>query len=484
MKTGLNLPEPPAKTLLRNPSQPLDSQILSGLSPMSYGTEITQSGSGGTTRTQGASTGSGGTQGKWVTSAGSAGTMGTRVTSSGSGVTSSSIANSLPYSDSEAQLSVTNQAFDFPMVETSSKTQQSSPAASKSIILLMSNSLCLAVTVIPVMASPVIQNDMLISLAELSGKLINSRPRTVDNIGSSKITTDICVTADCIRAATQIKASQDLTASPCEDFYQYTCGRWLSNSQIRPDQSSMSLKWELQEQIDYKLHQLLNQTAQAQHTLAEEKAIIFYKSCLNEGTIETLGLDVIKPLFEDIGGWPILDRNWTDRQYKLETMLSAARKYTIDTPMFSMSVESDPIFPENHVIHLEQPHLSMPDRNLYLTNNNVYAGYVTYMLKVFKALSPNPSTIVNDVKDVVVFETQLAKLTQEMDQHPDPNTDKRMTVDQLMETFPGLDWKQYIYNIFNMDQVGIPIHSSDIVVVSNPEFFRNLIGLLRNTSAR
>ncbi|XP_021373561.1 endothelin-converting enzyme homolog [Mizuhopecten yessoensis] len=408
MKTGVNLPAPPAQTLLHVSNQPLDFQVLSGSQA-----------------------------------------------SSGSGGTPASVEVILPHS------SIANQAFNFPITATSEKVQGGSSPASSGL-----------------------QNDMLISIAELSGKLINSQPGLVEPNGSIKVTTGICVTPDCIRAATEIKASRDLTANPCEDFYQYTCGGWLDNSPIRPDQHSRSIKWDVMESVDEKLHKLLNQSVEVKHTQAEQKAITFYKSCINEDAIETLGLTVIKPLLNDLGGWPLLELNVAGRHFKLESVLSTARKYTVDTPIFVMAIETDPTFPEQNIIHIEQPHLGMPDRTYYLTDNKVYSAYVNNMLEVVKALGADPLTAAQDVKDVINFETKLANLTQEVDQNQDPSPDRRMTIDQLMQTFPGLDWKQYIYNIFSSDQVRIPIHSNDLVLISNPEYIRDVIGLLRNTSAR
>ena len=36
-------------------------------------------------------------------------------------------------------------------------------------------------------------------------------------------------------------ASMDKTANPCVDFYQYTCGGWMKNNPIPPDQPSWSV---------------------------------------------------------------------------------------------------------------------------------------------------------------------------------------------------------------------------------------------------
>lgn len=37
---------------------------------------------------------------------------------------------------------------------------------------------------------------------------------------------DICQSVACVRSAASLLRSMDTRVSPCQDFYQYTCGHW------------------------------------------------------------------------------------------------------------------------------------------------------------------------------------------------------------------------------------------------------------------
>src|ERR1700693_4886079 len=60
--------------------------------------------------------------------------------------------------------------------------------------------------------------------------------------------------------------SMDRTVDPCADFFQYSCGGWIKNNPIPPDQSSWSLYSKMQDENLVRLRGILEAAAASDAT--------------------------------------------------------------------------------------------------------------------------------------------------------------------------------------------------------------------------
>ena len=58
------------------------------------------------------------------------------------------------------------------------------------------------------------------------------------NDSTTTTPSEICQTPGCVVAASKLIKSMDQTADPCTDFYQFACGRFLSETVIPDHQTS------------------------------------------------------------------------------------------------------------------------------------------------------------------------------------------------------------------------------------------------------
>ena len=68
-----------------------------------------------------------------------------------------------------------------------------------------------------------------------------TEPAIAGGDGSSTV----CTSPTCVTASARILSIMDSTVDPCQDFYQYACGRWIDENPI----PAGKLSWSTYEQI-------------------------------------------------------------------------------------------------------------------------------------------------------------------------------------------------------------------------------------------
>lgn len=165
---------------------------------------------------------------------------------------------------------------------------------------------------------------------------------------------NVCQTETCKNISERISANLDQTVDPCDDFYEFACGGWISKKKIPSCENEITSFTVLTKTIENQIHELIKQPAVPGESLALEKARNFFKSCMDEDKLEELGPKPALDFIEYIGGWSICDNDhWKQNKDKWkihEILKKLQRNFYPAPPFLSFEVTNDHLNSTKHLI--------------------------------------------------------------------------------------------------------------------------------------
>lgn len=287
-----------------------------------------------------------------------------------------------------------------------------------------------------------------------------------------------CLTEACIRVAGKILESLDRGVSPCEDFYQFSCGGWIRRNPLPDGRSRWNTFNSLWDQNQAILKHLLENTTFNSSSEAERKTQRFYLSCLQVERIEELGAQPLGDLIEKIGGWNVTGP-W-DQDNFMEVLKAVAGTYRA-TPFFTVYVGADSKSSNSNVIQVDQAGLFLPSRDYYLNrtaNEKVLTAYLDYMEELGMLLGGQPASTREQMRQVLELEIQVANLTVPQDQRRDEEKIyHKMSIAELQALAPSMDWLEFLSFLLSPLELG----DSEPVVVYGTDYLQQVSQLINRT---
>jgi predicted metalloendopeptidase len=254
------------------------------------------------------------------------------------------------------------------------------------------------------------------------------------------------------------KSWMDTNIRPQDDLFRHANGRWLRETQLRPDQSSFSSFGIVTELVQDQLREI----AEHPRTPVEQKLAAFYQSFMDVPRIEAAGLGALSDDLRAIDAVTSRD--------DLGAVMGRMNRLDVNMPV-TLGAQVDPGDPTKYAAVLRQSGLAMPNRDYYLREEPAFVGYrkalQTYVTRLLElsGQSNAPATALR----VVALESALAvQQWSAADVRDRLRAYNPMDVSALSTSYPGFAWNRWA------DAAGL---SSSRVIVSQPTYVKGFAEL-------
>jgi putative endopeptidase len=268
--------------------------------------------------------------------------------------------------------------------------------------------------------------------------------------------------------------SMDKSADPCVDFYQYTCGGWMKNNPIPPDQAAWSVYGKLTVDNQRFLWGILDDVAKKTtgRTATQQKIGDYFSACMNEAEVEKLGATPLKPALDAIAA--LKTKNELSSLLGREHLANATQGL-----FFGFGSDQDFSDSSQVIAFATAGGLGLPDRDYYTKpeakSEEIRQKYLVHVQKMLELLGDSPDAGKREAATIMKIETALAKASLTRVEQRDPhNLFHKMDRKQLQALTPDFDWNTYLKTT-GLDQVST-------FNVTEPKFYQELDRQIQSNS--
>lgn len=153
---------------------------------------------------------------------------------------------------------------------------------------------------------------------------------------------NLCVTPGCINAAASILNRMDTTIKPCDNFYDFACGKFVKDTlaTIPDDKLTVDMFSSVSDRIELQLKAIVNEPIRANESKAFTLAKRLNASCMNRTAVEIFALKKMNEILDSYGGWPVIKGiNWNENAFELINVIGKMRATGLATSyLFSLSI--------------------------------------------------------------------------------------------------------------------------------------------------
>ncbi|XP_024086253.1 neprilysin-4-like [Cimex lectularius] len=206
-----------------------------------------------------------------------------------------------------------------------------------------------------------------------------------------------------------MKKYMNTNVNPCDDFYQFACGKWIENNPLPPGYGKSDMNMKMEREVLHYLKRFLALPKSNDEHVAHTKAKNHYKACIDKETRKSRGATPLVELLETLGGWPIINDTWDGSNFDWILVAEQLSKYSTIFGFIGFNVLHDKNSRERK-IYMTTPNLVL-DPHLYLEpskNTDKLKNYRNFIVKIATLMGGSEDNVRKSAEEIVNFETKMA----------------------------------------------------------------------------
>ena len=286
----------------------------------------------------------------------------------------------------------------------------------------------------------------------------------------------LCLSPTCVQVSSSILEDMDGTVDPCDDFFQFTCGNWLKNTDIPRERGAYQKIIEAQDRIERTLKNIIETplvNASAVDVENFAKVVGTYEACMNENRHQALGREPIAAIIRDIQRLYPED---SDDDNDLLAVLLYMQSLEVGA-LLTWDVDADSKNPDENVVSLYQPLQNGLPSKEYYDDEVIVESYIKAIAEMFGRVLDDGKNHTLAVRDLVRFEAAITKAGLDPeDLYDETKTYNPIRITELDSIFTHLSFTQFLRRI--VPGTAIP----DTVIVSSPKYLKELDSIIADAS--